>query len=121
MQPLKWRLMASIRPRLIGRGEPPWSGPGSATRKGFNSATADRPWRTGGGYGVKTALAGASIRPRLIGRGERGSTRFPRTDDYASIRPRLIGRGEPRRRAHGGQEIDASIRPRLVGRGEPSN
>ncbi len=68
-------VVASIRPRRRGRGEPPrrpaYSRPGPC----FNSATTQRSWRTAiMGIDLDTSCK-ASIRPRRRGRGERPAGR----------------------------------------------
>ncbi len=160
---------ASMRPRPEGRGEPPMSLPrsrgstrlqcghgpkavenrrtrprGTSPGRGFNAATARRPWRTSArpagcsgqgrlqcGHGPKAVenkasggtndLANlASMRPRPEGRGERrDGHRDLAGARLASMRPRPEGRGEPcPPQADERVIVGASMRPRPEGRGE---
>src|SRR4051794_32953193 len=58
-------------PRLIGRGELTMKVAQEKYPRGFNVATAHRPWRTPAVLIHLPAQHNASMWPRLIGRGER--------------------------------------------------
>src|SRR5258708_19987803 len=62
------KLFASMRPRLISRGNRPVTGGGKGGGNGFNEAATDqsRKYRSGGS---RPTSIPASMRPRLISRG----------------------------------------------------
>src|SRR5579875_2915684 len=87
---------ASMEPRPYGRGDcAARAATNAAKTRGFNGATAIRPWRPGGRLRPADDLAAASMEPRPYGRGDVGSRRnTPPAMARASMEPRPYGRGD---------------------------
>ncbi len=108
--------IASMRPRLLGRGNlcgamrPP---PG---RFRFNEAAAVRPRKRKARFPpadlIPSFNEAAAVRPRKL-----GNHLFPGFFFRASMRPRLLGRGNGKCDIHRRAVGRASMRPRLLGRG----
>ena len=134
--------IASIRPRLLARGDRGRRGARPELQVGFNSATPACAWRLDSRFAASAAFMDASIRPRLLARGDEDARidegeersrfnsatpacawrpvdgRAANRPRIASIRPRLLARGD-RRYFHEFKVIRrASIRPRLLARGD---
>ncbi len=114
---------ASMRPRPLGRGERHLRKEYlTCDSRGFNAATASRPWRTRRQVGldhrhVLGFNAATASRPwRTVDKDESAVD-----EDEASMRPRPLGRGEQQPRRPGiRRPAAASMRPRPLGRGEPA-
>ena len=61
-------VLASMRPRLLGRGRTRTAAMVAQSAWGFNEATAVRPWKAGSCRPTPLPWK-ASMRPRLLGRG----------------------------------------------------
>ena len=110
------KVIASMRPRLLGRGRDQMRAQKALIAIGFNEATAVRPWKAAAlfSYGF---VVNASMRPRLLGRGRSprptmGRLKMPCFNEATAVRPwkDLIWQSNSAQRS-------ASMRPRLLGRG----
>ncbi len=133
---------ASIRPRLLARGDkscrpiprrrlPPLQfghaclrvetrAERGRIRSAQIASIRPRLLARGDGESVrKSGLgSGASIRPRLLARGDDSATPASVLQAVASIRPRLLARGDSLQLLIVAVFVSASIRPRLLARGD---